>query len=165
MQIRPATLDDAEAIRAIYNHEVLTGTATFDTSPRTVEEQRRWLADRSGAHVVLVAEEGTGLLGYGSLSQFHPRPAYRTTVESSVYVAPAHQGKGVGRALLDQLVVTATDHGFHTVIARIADRNEASVALHTACGFELAGVEREVGRKFGRWLDILVMQRILAPSD
>lgn len=161
MEVRPATLDDAEAIRSIYNHEVLTGTATFDTVPRTVEEHRRWQQDRSGAHVVLVAVEGGDVLGYGSLSEFRDRAAYRTTVEDSVYVSPAHQGRGVGRAVLDELVATAVQHGFHTVIARIAEHNEASVALHTACGFELAGVEREVGRKFGRWLDVVVMQLIL----
>lgn len=161
MEVRPATLDDAEAIRSIYNHEVLTGTATFDTVPRTVEEHHRWQQDRSGAHVVLVAVDGGTVLGYGSLSEFRDRAAYRTTVEDSVYVSPAHQGRGVGRAVLDQLVATAVQHGFHTVIARIAEHNEPSVSLHTACGFELVGVEREVGRKFGRWLDVVVMQLIL----
>ncbi len=162
MEVRPSTLDDAEAIRSIYNHEVLTGTATFDTVARTLEEQRRWQQDRSGAHVVLVAVEGTDVLGYGALSEFRDRPAYRTTVEDSVYVSPVYQGRGVGRAVLDQLVATAIQHGFHTVIARIAEHNEASVALHAGCGFALAGVEREVGRKFGRWLDVVVMQRILS---
>jgi L-amino acid N-acyltransferase YncA len=162
MEIRPARLDDAEAIRALYNREVVETTHTFDLVVRTAEEQRRWLEDRSGAHAVLVAVDGDVLLGFGSLSPYRDRPAYRTTVEDSVYVDPAHQGRGVGRRLLDELVVTATQHGFHTVVARIADHNEASVALHRACGFELAGVEREVGRKFARWLDVLVMQRILA---
>lgn len=161
MEIRPARLDDAEAIRALYNREVVETTHTFDLVVRTTEEQRRWLEDRSGAHAVLVAAEGDVVAGFGSLSPYRDRPAYRTTVEDSVYVDPAHQGRGVGRRLLDELVVTATQHGFHTVVARIADHNEASVALHRACGFELAGVEREVGRKFARWLDVLVMQRIL----
>ncbi|HYI62850.1 MAG TPA: GNAT family N-acetyltransferase [Acidimicrobiales bacterium] len=161
MEIRTATLEDAEALRAIYNREVVETTHTFDLVVRTVEEQRRWLADRAGAHAVLVATRGPTVLGFGSLSSYRERPAYRTTVEDSVYVDPSHQGQGVGRGLLDTLVATATDHGFHTVIARIADHNEASVALHRACGFDLVGVEREVGRKFSRWIDVLVMQRIL----
>lgn len=162
MELRTATLDDAEAIRALYNHEVLTGTATFDLRPRTPEEQRRWLADRAGAHAVLVAAgEGGELLGFGALSPYRDRPAYRTTVEDSVYVAPGAQGQGVGRGLLDGLVDTAVARGFHTVVARISDHNEASVALHERCGFEVVGVEREVGRKFSRWLDVIVMQRIL----
>lgn len=161
VEIRVATSEDAEALRAIYNREVVEAAHTFDMVVRTVEEQRQWLADRAGAHPVLVAVQGSTLLGFGSLSSYRDRPAYRTTVEDSVYVDPAHQGRGVGRGLLEALVATATDHGFHTVIARIADHNEASVALHRVCGFDHIGVEREVGRKFSRWIDVLVMQRLL----
>ncbi|HXH57964.1 GNAT family N-acetyltransferase [Iamia sp.] len=162
MDVRLAGLDDAEGIRAIYNREVLEGTATFDLRPRSITDQRRWLTDRSGAHAVVVAIEDPVVLGFGSLSPYRDRPAYRTTVEDSVYVDPAHQGRGVGRAVLDGLLQTATQHGFHAVVARISGPNEASVALHRACGFETVGIEREVGRKFSRWLDVVVMQRILA---
>ncbi len=162
MQVRLAQLDDADGIRAIYNAEVLEGTATFDLRPRSALEQRSWLTDRDGAHAVVVAVEGSVVLGFGSLSPYRPRPAYRTTVEDSVYVDPTHQGRGVGRAVLDALLVTATQHGFHLVIGRISGHNEASVALHHACGFETVGVEREVGRKFSRWLDVVVVQRLLA---
>jgi phosphinothricin acetyltransferase len=161
MEVRLARVDDAEGIRAIYNREVIEGTHTFDLRPRTPEDQRAWITDRSGAHAVVVAVEGPVVLGFGSLSTYRDRPAYRTTVEDSLYVDPAHQGKGVGRAILERLVETATEHGFHTVIARIAGVNDVSVALHQKCGFELVGVEREVGRKFSRWLDVVVMQRIL----
>lgn len=162
MDVRLATADDSEGIRAIYNREVLEGTATFDLRPRTSPEQLQWLTDRPGAHAVVVAVEGGAVLGFGSLSSYRDRPAYRTTVEDSVYVAAAEQGRGVGRAVLDHLLATATDHGFHAVIARITDRNEASVALHERCGFTVVGVEQEVGRKFSRWLDVVVMQRLLA---
>lgn len=159
--MRLATLDDAEGIRAIYNREVLEGTATFDLRPRTPEDQRRWLTDRSGAHAVMVAVLGDEVIGFGSLSAYRDRPAYTTTVEDSVYVAPGHQGKGVGRAVLEALVEAAEMRGFHTVIGRIAGGNEASIALHQRCGFTVVGVEREVGRKFRRWLDVTVVQRVL----
>jgi len=162
MDVRLATADDVEGIRAIYNHEVLTGTATFDLRPRSSEEQRAWLLDRSGAHAVVVATSGSVVLGFGSLSVYRDRPAYRTSVEDSVYVAPDHQGRGVGRAVLEALVEAATERGFHTMLGRITAGNEASVRLHERCGFELVGVEREVGRKFRRWLDVVVVQRILA---
>lgn len=161
MQVRLATLDDAEGIRTIYNREVLEGTATFDLRARTLEEQRLWLTERSGAHAVMVAVEGDEVVGFGSLSAYRNRPAYSTTVEDSVYVAPGHQGKGVGRALLEALVEAAELRGFHTVIGRIAGGNEASIALHQRCGFDVVGVEREVGRKFRRWLDVTIVQRIL----
>lgn len=162
MQVRLARLDDAEGIRGLYNREVLEGTATFDLRPRSADEQREWLHDHSGAHPVIVAVDSPDVLGFGSLSPYRPRPAYRTTVEDSVYVDPAHQGQGVGRAILGALLDTATEHGFHTVIGRISGHNEASVALHHACGFETVGVERQVGRKFSRWLDVVVVQRLLA---
>ncbi len=162
MDVRLAGLDDADGIRAIYNREVLEGTATFDLRPRSVIDQRRWLTERSGAHAVVVAVEGAVVLGFGSLSPYRDRPAYRTTVEDSVYVDPAHQGRGVGRAVLDGLLQTATQHGFHAVVARISGPNEASVALHRSCGFETVGIEREVGRKFSRWLDVVVMLRLLS---
>ena len=162
MAVRPATLDDAEAIRSIYNPEVLESTVTFDLVPRSLEEQLAWLSDRSGAHTVLVAlDDGGEVSGFGSLSPYKERPAYRTTVEDSVYVRRDQQGRGVGSLLLGELIATATSHGFHAVIARIVGDHEASIALHRRHGFEIVGTEREVGRKFGRWLDVLVMQRLL----
>jgi phosphinothricin acetyltransferase len=110
-----------------------------------------------------VAEDDDGtVLGFGSLSPFRERPAYSTTVEDSVYVGRDRRGGGVGRALLEELVTTATAHGFHTVIARIVGGHDASIALHQRVGFDVVGTEREVGRKMGRWLDVVVMQRLLA---
>jgi phosphinothricin acetyltransferase len=161
LRIRPAIDDDAEAIRAIYNPEVLESTVTFDLVPRSLDDQLAWQRERSGAHVVLVAVEGADLVGYGSLSSYKSRAAYSTTVEDSVYVRRDQQGKGVGRLLLEELVAVATAHGFHAMMARIVGGHDASMRLHARAGFEIVGTEREVGRKFGRWLDVVVMQRLL----
>ncbi|MFZ6005888.1 MAG: GNAT family N-acetyltransferase [Actinomycetota bacterium] len=162
MDLRLATLDDAEAIRAIYNLEVTTSTVTFDLVPRSLEEQRAWQAARSGAHAVLVADLDGVVAGFGSLSPWRDRPAYSTTVEDSIYIHRDHQGKGVGKALLEALLETATAHGFHACMARIVGGHAASIALHVSCGFEQVGVEREVGRKFNRWLDVVLMERMLS---
>lgn len=160
--LRVASVDDAEAIRRIYNHEVEHTTHTFDLVPRTLADQRAWLRQREGVLGVIVAEIDGAVIGFASLSEYRPRPAYRTSVESSVYVDTAARGKGVGRLLLEELIELATARGFHTMIARIAGGHEASTQLHVAAGFVTVGVEREVGRKFGVWLDAVVMQRMLA---
>jgi phosphinothricin acetyltransferase len=159
--LRPATPADAAATAAIYNHEVTTSTATFDLVTRTVEEQAAWLDARSGALEVVVAEIDGTVAGFASLSPYRDRPAYRTTVEDSVYVHPDFQGRGVGRALLEEIVRVARERGFHSVIGRVVGGHTASISLHAAVGFEQAGVEREVGRKFGRWLDVVIMQLLL----
>ena len=165
--VRAATVDDAEAIRSIYNHEVENHTTTFDLVPRSLVDQRRWLEERSGAFTALAAEieapdrDGVHrptVVGFASLSPYKERAAYRTTVEDSIYVSRDHAGLGIGRALMDELIATARDNGFHSIIARIESSSEASRALHRACGFELVGVEHEVGRKFNRWLSVAVLQ-------
>ena len=161
LSIRPATDADAEAIRSIYNPEVLESTVTFDLVPRSLEDQLAWQHQRSGAHVVVVAADGPDVVAYGSLSPYKERAAYSTTVEDSVYVRRDQQGRGVGRLVLDGLVATATAHGFHAMMARIVGGHDASIRLHAAAGFEIVGTEREVGRKFGRWLDVVVMQKLL----
>ena len=161
MELRLATADDNEAIRAIYNLEVVESTVTFDLVPRSATQQQEWLSARSGAHAVLVAEDGGEVVGFGSLSPYRDRPAYSTSVEDSIYVRRDRQGQGIGKALLEELVRLATAHGFHAVVARIVGGHEASIALHQAAGFEVVGTEREIGRKFGRWLDVLLMQILL----
>ncbi|MEA3077322.1 MAG: L-amino acid N-acyltransferase [Actinomycetota bacterium] len=165
MEVRLATSDDAEPIRAIYNREVTGSAVTFDLVPRSLADQQAWLASHAGAHPAIVAVDGPAssgrVAGFGSLSAYRSRPAYSTTVEDSVYVHSDFRGRGVGRLLLAELVRLATVHGFHAVMARIVGGHEASISLHRACGFELVGVEREVGRKFGRWLDVALMQRLL----
>jgi phosphinothricin acetyltransferase len=166
MKYRLAGHDDAEAIRTIYNREVLASTVTFDMVARSADEQLVWIDQHSGAHPVIVAVDDTEQVrGFGSLSPYRSRPAYRTTVEDSVYVDATARGLGVGRGLLEELIRLAAAHGFHTIMARIVGGHEASIALHRACRFELVGVEREVGRKFGRWLDVVVMQRLVGATD
>lgn len=160
--VRLAERRDAGAIRAIYNLEVAESTVTFDLVPRTLDEQVEWIDAHSGAHpAVVAADEAGDVVGFGSLSPFKERPAYSPTVEDSVYVRRDRRGQGTGRLLLDQLLRLAVNHGFHSVMARIVGNHEASIALHVACAFELVGTEREVGRKFGRWLDVIEMQRML----
>lgn len=164
MRVRAAKVDDAAAICEIYNHEVLTSIVTFDLVARSEEDQRAWIADRSGAHAVLVAEDDDGkVIGFAALSPYRERPGYSTTVEDSVYVHPDHRGEGVGRLLLAELIQTARAHGFHALMARVVAGHEASITLHASAGFEIVGHEREVGRKFGRWLDVVIMERLLEP--
>jgi L-amino acid N-acyltransferase YncA len=161
MKVRSAHVGDAEAIQAIYNLEVTTSTVTFDLVPRTLAEQRAWLVERTGARAAVVAEEDGEVVGFGSLSPYRDRPAYTTTVEDSVYVRRDRQGAGVGGLLLGELVRVATASGFHVMMARVVSGHEASLALHRAHGFRVVGTEAEVGRKFNRWLDVIVLQRIL----
>lgn len=162
MQLRDATVADSGAILEIYNHHVLTSTATFDLVPRTLEEQQGWLTERSGAHAVIVAEMDDGTVaGWGSLSAYRERAGYATTVEDSVYVAESHMRRGVGRSLLEELVDRARSHGFHALMAKVVGGHDASIELHRRCGFEVVGTEREVGRKFGRWLDVVLMELLL----
>ena len=162
MHLRLAERRDAEAIRSIYNPEVLESTVTFDLVPRSIEDQMAWLDEHAGGHPAIVATDADGeVLGFASLSPYRPRAAYSTTVEDSVYVRRDRRGSGVGAALLGELVRLGTAHGFHSAIARIVGNHEASIALHSRCGFATIGTEREVGRKFGRWLDVVLMQRML----
>ena len=159
--VRLAAGDDAEAIRAIYNREVTTSTSTFDLVPRSLEAQLEWLRAHDGAHPAIVATDGAEVVGFGSVSPFRDRPAYSTTVENSVFVHHEHRGQGVGKAILAELIQLSTTHGLHSMIARIVGGNEASIATHASCGFEMVGIEKEVGRKFGKWLDVVEMQRLL----
>jgi len=168
VRTRLVELSDAGAIASIYNAEVLEPSVTFDLVPRSLDEQLAWIARHRGAHPALVAvddepgpDRGERILGFASLSAFRDRPAYATSVEDSVYVDRAARGRGVGSRLLADLLSAARDNGFHAVFARIVDRNATSIRLHTSHGFELVGVEREVGRKHGRWLDVVELQCVL----
>ena len=163
VELRRAVPDDAEAIRTIYNYEVEHTTATFDLVPRSFDEQQQWLRARSGAFAAIVAVDSANgeVLGFSSLSPYKERAAYRTSVENSVYVARHAHGRGIGKLLLTALLDAAADSGFHAVMARIEASGTASRALHSTCGFQLVGIEREIGRKFGRWRDVALMQCLL----
>lgn len=161
MTIRTAEIGDAEAIRQIYNHEVENTTATMDLVPRTLAEQQDWLAARSGAFATIVAVLEGEVVGFASLSPYKERAAYRPTVEDSVYVRRDLGGRGIGKALLTAVIDLAAASGFHSVMARIEASGTASRALHASCGFREVGVEVEVGRKFNRWIDMVLMQKLL----
>lgn len=161
VNIRPAQEADLPAILDIYNDAILNSTASFETVPRTLDEERQWLREHGHPHAVLAAIHDGDVVGWASLSPFRPKPAYRLTVEDSVYVRADFWGKGLGALLLARLLEVAASNGFHTVIALIVGDNAASLRLHRGFGFRRVGVEREVGYKFDRWLDVVIMQKTL----
>ncbi len=167
--IRPALPGDVPAITAIYAHAVLHGTASWELEPPDQAEMlRRFEAVLAGGYPYLVAQRDGGILGYAYAGAYRPRPAYRSTVENSIYVAPAAQGRGIGSLLLDALMQACTERGFRQMIAVIGDGTGASVGshrLHERAGFRLIGVAEKVGFKHGRWLDQMLMQKELGEGD
>ena len=163
MQLRLATLSDAEAIRTIYNAEVTGSTATFDLVPRNAEEQLVWLTEHGGAYPAIVAEDDAGVIvGFGSISIYRDRPAYATSVENSVYFDPKAQGRGAGKLIMQELIARCEQRGFRQMVAVIGDSaNAASIGVHRSTGFKMIGTCESVGFKFGRWLDTVMMQRDL----
>ena len=167
MHLRPCEEADIAAITAIYAREVLHGTATFELEPpgeREMSARRAAMADTG--HPYLVATSGGSIAGYAYAGAYRARPAYRATVENSVYVDPRFRRRGVGLLLLEALVESAAERGFRQMIAVIGDSaNLASIGLHARAGFAHAGVLRSVGWKHGAWLDTVLMQRALGPGD
>ena len=159
--LRPAVAADAARIAAIWNHEIRETLATTDTEPRTVAEQRAWLARHSAAYPVLVAVADDDVAGFAALSPYRAKPAFQRTVEDSVYVDRAWRGRGVARRLVEGLIAAAAAAGHHAMMARITATNQASRRLHESVGFRLVGIEEEVALKLGRWLDVAVYQRRL----
>ena len=156
--IRDATLEDLPAIFAIYDEQVLHGTATFDTEPKPAAERREWVdAHPRERYPVIVAEEGGAVVGWARLTPWSPRRAYARTAENSVYVRKDARGRGAGRALLEALVARARAAGISVILARVADGNPASLRLHEALGFRPVGTMRRVGEKFGRVLDVTLL--------
>ncbi len=160
--IRLSEISDAESIAQIYNREVLESFSTFDLRPRTIEEQLDLMRGHGGAYPITVATIEDKIAGFASLSPYKIRPGYSTTVENSVYVAKQFRNLKIGTTLLEDIILKARLHGFHTIIARVSNQNLASSRLHETCGFNLVGIEKEVGRKFGRWLDVSIYQLMLA---
>jgi phosphinothricin acetyltransferase len=168
LSIRPAGPADIPAITAIYAQAVLHGTASWEVEPPDEAEMlRRQEAILAGGYPYLVAERDGALLGYAYAGAYRPRPAYRATVENSIYIAPVAQGSGVGGALLAALIEACTARGFRQMIAVIGDGTGASIGsrrLHERAGFRLIGVAEKVGYKHGRWLDQMLMQKELGEA-
>jgi len=160
MNIRKAALQDLNAITEIYNNAIINTTATFDTEPRSLEQQSAWFEDHSGKYKILVAEIENKVIGWASLSRWSDRCAYSDTAECSIYVEAGHRNRGIGGKLMDVLMNEAGESGLHTVLARIAEGNDASNHLCEAVGFRRIGTMKEVGRKFGKLLDVHLMQII-----
>ena len=159
--IRPAARGDAEAINAIQNHYVVHSTATFLTEPLTLDQRLAWLDGRLPGHPVTVALDGGAVVGWAALGDFRSRPAYRHTAEFSIYVHPDLHRRGIGRALLADLVERARAAGHHALVGGCCSESSAILALLEASGFSRVAHFPEVGRKFDRWLDVVFMQRLL----
>jgi carbon storage regulator CsrA len=159
--IRPAAEADLPAINAIYNHFVLHSTCTYQEEPSTAEERAAWFAGHGPKHPITVAERDGEVVGWGSLSRFHPRSAYGHTVENSVYVRHDFHRQGIGEALLADLLERAKAAGHRTILALIDTQQRGSITLHEKLGFVEVGRLREVGFKFGRWLDVVYLQRMV----
>lgn len=160
-QIRPATVADLPAISAIYNHYVATSTCTFALENETLEERVAWFQNRTANHPVLVAEEAGKVIAWASLSAWNKRCAYAQTVESSVYIHHAHHRRGLGKALMGELLQRAQALKLHTILAGVTSEQNASLALHQSLGFTEAARFKELGFKFGKWLDVIYLQRMV----
>ena len=159
--LRPATPADAAVICEIYNQGIEDRVATLETELRTPAERTHWLASRDARHPVLVAEASGGVVGWGSLNVFNPREAYRFVVDLSIYVERALRGQGVGRVLLRHLIDLAREHGYHKIVLSAFPTNIGGMALYEKLGFRTVGIYKEQGMLDGRWVDTIVMERLL----
>jgi L-amino acid N-acyltransferase YncA len=160
LTLRKTTLDDLGQITEIYNDAIEKTTATFDTEPKTQEEQEKWFANHDASHPVLIAEQDGLIVAWASLSQWSDKCAYCDTAEISLYVKEEYRGKGIGKQLMKAIIQEGKTAGLHTVIARIAGSNKISADLCRSFGFQYIGTMREVGKKFGNFLDVHIMQLI-----
>jgi len=162
-EVRPATAADLPSAAGIYDEQVRVGISTFDLEPPPVSYWEHHLESTEPGDHFLVADDGGEIVGFAYSSAYRPRPGYRLTRETSVYVSDGARGQGLGRRMYDELLARLRADGIHVVLALVALPNPASVALHDACGFEHLGTMREVGRKFDRWLDTAWYQKLLDP--
>jgi len=163
IRVRVATPADAAVICTIYNQGIEDRVATLETHLRTPEERRQWLATRSPRHPVVVAEAGGEVVGWGSLNLYNPRKAYGYVADFSVYVERRWRGKGVGSTLLPRLIELAREHGFHKMVLSAFPSNEAGMALYEKFGFRTVGIMKEMGKLDGKWVDTILMEKILEP--
>ena len=160
-RVRPAVEADAPAICEIGNEGIEDRLATLETELRTPQERTRWLEGRGPRHPVVVAEDGGRVVAWGSLNPFSPRDAYRHVADFSIYVARSHRGKGVGKVLLARLVQLAREHGYHKMVLSAFPFNAAGMALYEKVGFRTVGTYKEQGLLDGRWVDTIVMEKLL----
>ncbi|WP_438434126.1 GNAT family N-acetyltransferase [Gorillibacterium sp. sgz500922] len=163
--IREAVREDVPELLRIYNHYIAASAATFDLEPQTLEQRLDWFSHYGGDYPLIVAEADGRVAGYAYLSVFRAKPAYKPTVESSVYLDPNSLGRGIGKTLLNEILQRGQALGYHSVIACITVGNEVSVRLHEKFGFRLAGTLPQTGLKFGVWHDIQFYQLILDGPD
>jgi L-amino acid N-acyltransferase YncA len=162
LRIRAATAEDAAAICRIYNQGIADRVATLETELRRPDERRQWLAARDLRHPVIVAEDADGtVLGWGSLNVFNSREAYRFVADFSIYVERSARGRGIGRAMLTRLIELGREHGYHKLVLSAFPSNASGMALYTALGFRTVGVYKEQGRLDGRWVDTIIMEKLL----
>jgi L-amino acid N-acyltransferase YncA len=161
LTVRPAVLADADAICRIYNQGIEDRQATLETTLRTPDERRAWLAARSPRHPVLVAERAGVVCGWASLNPFNPRPCYDPVGDFSLYVERAARGTGIGGRLLEALIGTARGLGYHKLVLAAFPYNEAGCALYARCGFRTVGIYREHGMLDGVWVDVILMEKLL----
>jgi len=162
LRVRPATADDAEAICRIYNQGIEDRVATLETELRAPEERRQWLAARGPRHPVIVAETERGeILGWGSLNVYNAREAYRFVADFSIYVERGARGQGVGRVMLTRLIELGREHGYHKLVLSAFPTNASGMALYTTLGFRTVGIYKEQGRLDDRWVDTIIMEKLL----
>jgi phosphinothricin acetyltransferase len=160
LKIRPAKIDDLNEITEIYNEAILKTVATFDTEEKTIAERKKWFNEHGKKNPIVVAEEHSNILGWAALSKYSTRCAYSDTAEISLYVKEEFQDRGIGKKLMEKIVQEGKNAGLHVIIARITDGNEKSIHLHKLVDFEHVGIMKEVGWKFGKILDVYLMQKI-----
>jgi|SRR5687768_9249201 len=162
--IRDAVDDDVPGILAIYNDVIATSTAVYREDPATLDDRQQWFAARRAqSYPILVASDSSGLLGFASYGDFRTWPGYRFSVEHTVHIRAGQRGRGVGTLLMETLIQRAIDHGKHVMVGGVDADNEASLRFHERLGFVRAARLCEVGFKFGRWLDLVFVQRMLRP--
>lgn len=166
IQIRTASENDLDDILEIYNDAVLNTTAVYDYEPHTLEMRRQWFRIKEAqGYPVFVAEENGRVVGFSSIGPWRAWAAYKYTVENSIYVAADQRGKGIGKLLLEPLVLAAAKLDMHTIVAGIDSTNKVSIKLHEGFGFIEVGHFMQVGYKFGRWLDLTFMQLVLKTPE
>jgi len=159
-KIRKATEKDIKDITKIYNEAIVKTNATFDTEEKTIDKMKKWFKDHSSNNPIIVSEKDRKIVGFACLSKYSTKNAYSKTTEISLYVKEKYQGKGIGKKLMEEILKEGRKVGIHAVIARITDGNDVSINLHEEFGFEKVGMLKEVGKKFGKLLDVHVLEKI-----